>query len=136
MLTTSAATEKGKYEAECHPTPNSLSQVYILGYGSLLNTASKNTTYPNTGINIPVNVTGFSRNFNCKGTPVGHSTTYLGVDVANSTTSFNGVVFKLRDYQSLLEFDKREVFYCRKLVPLEVIHWINFKTEYYEIYIS
>jgi len=137
LLTTSAATtgvssttplvpldEAPPLGDKCHPTPDSISEVFMIGYGSLISSISKNATYPNTGLNIPINVTGFSRNFNCKGSPIGLSTTYLGVDVGNGTNSFNGVLFKLPNFESLLEFDKREIYYCRKQVARKDIQFL------------
>jgi len=87
----------------------------VIGYGSLISTLSKNKTAPNTGPNLPVKVKGYSRGFNCKGSPVGLSTTFLGVE-SSPTDFLNGVAFKLEDYESLKEFDRRERYYCRQQV--------------------
>jgi hypothetical protein len=80
-----------------------------------------------------VNVKGFARKWNCKGSPIGHSTTFLGVDDDPSKSSFfNGVVFKLPSVESLKEFDKREIYYCRKEVNISDIEFLinrNFSSE-------
>jgi len=114
----------------CHPVPQSMDQVYIVGYGSLLNTTSKSKTYPDTGTNIPVRIRGYTRKWNCRGEMIGHSTTYLGVvpnpqDVKNDEAPyFNGVVFKLHSIESLKEFDRRERYYCRKEVDVDKIEFL------------
>ncbi|ODM91344.1 hypothetical protein Ocin01_15339 [Orchesella cincta] len=50
---------------------------YIVGYGSLIKTESKNRMCENTGENIPVLITGFTRAWNCKGVSTSFSTTEL-----------------------------------------------------------
>jgi hypothetical protein len=101
---------------ECHPVPQSLYHVYVIGYGSLISTKSKNSTNPDTGPNIPISVKGFTRKWNCKGEAPGLGTTYLGVDKNNSGGEFNEVAFKLASLLSLQEFDEREIYYCRIFV--------------------
>jgi len=126
-----SATTPAGFDTACTPKPNTNGQVYVIGYGSLLNTTSKSNTYPDTGISIPVNVSGYARKWNCKGDIVGHSTTYLGVD-AESEGVFNGAIFKLPNVESLLGFDKRELFYCRQEVKRENIKFLvsrNFSAE-------
>jgi hypothetical protein len=111
---------------ECHPVPQSLDHVYVIGYGSLISSKSKNSTNPDTGPNIPISVNGFTRKFNCKGEAPGLGTTYLGVDKNNSGGVFNGVAFELPSFLSLQEFDEREKYYCRILVePKDITLLVN-----------
>lgn len=99
----------------CHPEINSSLPQYVIGYGSLIQTQSKNQTYLNTGENIPVIVYGFKRGWFTKGSPIGFSTTFLGV-LEDSVSHFNGVIFRIPYQKGLVMFDRREVFYCRQSV--------------------
>lgn len=93
---------------------------YIVAYGSLLSSASKNRTDPNTGPNIPAEIRGFSREWNCRGTSISFSTTFLGT-VANQNDAFNAAFFKVPSSDSLGGFDAREEFYCREEVSRDMI---------------
>ncbi len=46
---------------DCHPQVDPSKSQYIVGYGSLMESPSKQMSEPNTGINLPVRVTGFQR---------------------------------------------------------------------------
>ncbi|CAL8109746.1 unnamed protein product [Orchesella dallaii] len=111
-------------ESACYPEANGASQ-YLIGYGSLMSTASKDRTYSNTGENVPVRIYGYSRLWNCKGVSVSYSTTYLGALLsANKSSYFNGVVFKLPSASAILDYDKRESFYCREEVPMSKLQML------------
>ena len=108
----------------CHPPVNQYAKQYLIGYGSLIETESKNRTYSNTGQNIPVMIEGFRRGFFAKGAPIGFSTTYLGI-TENQTAKMNGVIFELLATHSMQAFDKREAYYCRKEVNKNKIHTLT-----------
>jgi len=115
------ATEAEDHGADsCNPHPSPDVSHFIIGYGSLMQTASKERTFKNTGENIPVTVTGFQREWNLKGDGLGPDTTYLGV-VESKRARFNGVIFQLPPTEDIVEslksYDAREHFYCRHLVP-------------------
>jgi hypothetical protein len=108
-------------------------QQYIIGYGSLLNSASKNRTYPNTSENIPIRVRGYNRIWNCKGVSSTLSTTFLGVK-SSPDGSFNGAMFSLDSgSKGLRKFDERESFYCRKEVPKSNIE-VDYSFELIKMY--
>jgi len=116
-------------EAQCHPSPTANSAQYMIGYGSLMQNASKSRTYPNTGDSIPVTIHGFSRKWNAQGASVGFSTTFLGIE-ADPSASFNAVVFKLpttaADVQATLDsYDARETWYCRQKVKVNDVKFFN-----------
>ena len=46
---------------DCHPEVDPSKPQYVVGYGSLMETASKRMTEPDAGTNLPVSVTGFQR---------------------------------------------------------------------------
>lgn len=94
---------------------------YIVGYGSLINAESKNRTYPETGLNIPVKVSGFRRTWTARGySNASLSTTYLGVEI-NKDSYLNGVIFTVPNAVALQKYDERERYYCRVKVPSEDI---------------
>jgi len=118
--------------AVCNPHPNIKAAQYIVGYGSLMETASKDRTYPGTGDNIPVEINGFSREWNLKGDGAGPDSTYLGVvQLENST--FNGVIFQMpaseNAVDSITSYDKREHFYCRQKVDWKDITILSQKKD-------
>lgn len=114
-------------EFACNPSATPGLGQYIIGYGSLMSTESKDLTSPNTGENLPVKVRGYSRVWNCKGTSVSYSTTYLGVVVADSRKTFVAAVYKLPNAAALLDYDARESFYCREEVPMSKIQMLASK---------
>ncbi|CAL8113509.1 unnamed protein product [Orchesella dallaii] len=107
-------------EAPCNPLGDPQRDQYIVGYGSLIKTSSKNRTYKNTGENMPVLITGYSREWNCKGVSASLSTTYLGI-VPRRNGTLNGVIFKIPNSDALEAYDERELFYCREEVEKEKI---------------
>lgn len=82
-----------------------------------MNAESKNRTYPGTGINIPVRISGFKRTWTARGySNISLSTTYLGVDKDPEST-LNGVIFKVPNGEAVEKYDERERIYCRHNVP-------------------
>jgi len=99
---------------DCHPTLDPSKPQYVVGYGSLMEGASKRMTEPDAGINLPVMVTGFQRSWSTHGSK--YPTTYLGVRPSEAARMAAAL------YRSFLEdgklgSDAREISYCR--APVE-----------------
>jgi len=118
--TATTTTTAAPFVRECHPTPNSGVKQFMIGYGSLMQEASKRRTAPNCGDSTPVTIKGFSRWWNAQGVSISFSTTYLGI-LEDPQGSFNGVIFELPNdgnfAQTIKGYDDRESWYCRQLVP-------------------
>ncbi len=104
---------------DCHPTADTTQPQYIVGYGSLMQDESRKRTSPQAGEAFPVDVTGFQRRWIARGDPVGFSTTYLGV-TAEPSAQMNAVTYRV-DSSELAATDRREISYCRALVPTSQI---------------
>lgn len=103
----------------CYPAIDYTKPQYIIGYGSLINEASKQATAKNTGPNIPIEVHGFERGWY---TLIAEQI-FLGVK-KNSLKSFNAVAFLLKDHAEIAAFDERESGYCRVKVPIDKITFL------------
>ena len=110
--------------SHCHPLPNISKAQYIIAYGSLMETKSKNGTDSTSGKNRPVSVNNYQRGWFSRGDETGLSTTYLGV-IKNLNAYFNGTIFPLATSASLKNYDKREKYYCRVSVPKKYIHTLD-----------
>ncbi|MFM2321998.1 MAG: hypothetical protein RLZZ225_151 [Pseudomonadota bacterium] len=110
-----------KPDDNCHPKANAKLAQYIIGYGSLMETASKKASDASSGENKPVLIDHYQRGWFAEGLSTGFSTTYLGV-IKKPNAHFNGSVFKLASVNSLKNYDRRERYYCRVLVPDANIH--------------
>ena len=108
----------------CHPPIDPAVPQYIVGYGSLMQTASKLSTQPDAGINLPVMVTGFQRAWNTHGV---YPTTYLGVQPSRSARMAAALY---RDFlkDGKLSSDAREIDYCRAEVPPADIKMLDAST--------
>lgn len=109
---------------DCRPPIDPSRAQYIVGYGSLMQSASKRMTEPGAGINLPVLVTGFQRAWNHRGI---YPTTYLGVEPAKSARMAAAL------YRSFLEdgelqSDAREFSYCRAAVEPASIRMLDGST--------
>jgi hypothetical protein len=93
----------------------------MIGYGSLMQAASKLSTQPDAGINLPVLVTGFQRAWNTHGV---YPTTYLGVQPSRSARMAAALY---RDFpkEGKLLSDAREIDYCRAAVPPATIKMLD-----------
>jgi len=100
---------------DCHPAPNGSRPQVIVGYGSLMEDASRRRTSPRAGPAHPVEVAGFRRGWFARGSSVGFSTTYLGV-VEDRESRLNAVAYPV-DAAELEATDAREASYCRARVP-------------------
>ncbi len=110
-----------KPNENCHPDANPNLSQYILAYGSLMETSSEKATDNGSGENKPVLIDHYQRGWFAKGLSIGLSTTYLGV-IKKTNAHFNGTLFKLASAHSLKNYDRRERYYCRVLVPGKQIH--------------
>ena len=106
---------------DCHPDLDPSIPQYIVGYGSLMQSASKRSTEPNSGINLPVVVTGFQRAWNTHGV---YPTTYLGVQPLKSARMAAALY---RDFltDGKLGADAREIDYCRVAVSSNSIEMLD-----------
>ena len=109
---------------DCHPPVDPDLPQYIVGYGSLMQEASKLSTQPDAGINLPVMVTGFQRAWNTHGV---YPTTYLGVQPSRSARMAAALY---RDFlkDGKLSSDAREIDYCRAAVPPAAIKMLDAST--------
>lgn len=108
----------------CHPEIDPATPQYIIGYGSLMETASKQRTAPNTGANLPVMVTGYQRSWNTRGSLVGFSTTYLGVQ-PKADAMMVAAIYRDFSAQDITDTDTREAYYCRDAVDPGAIRMLN-----------
>lgn len=118
---------------DCHPEVDENRPQFIVGYGSLMEEASKRRSAPNSGANHPAHVTGFQRSWNTRGNRIGFSTTYLGVDAPRPTELERRVadssdvpemvaaVYQNLDPAGMTSVDKREAYYCRYPVGLDQV---------------
>ena len=108
----------------CHPDVDMSRPQYGIGYGSLMEDASRTRTAPNTGEALPALVEGFERSFISKGNPVGFSTTFLGVtEVAEATIT--AAVYRIFTAEDVVATDARERSYCRVGVPAAQIRLLD-----------
>ena len=107
--------------------PNAPSQ-FVFGYGSLINTTSRNATAGKSTIAIPARISadfGYVRTWNDR---VAAGFTALGLRKSHNDEpagTINGVVFAVDD-EELARFDKREQGYVRVEVPpgfIEPVSW-------------
>ena len=107
----------------CNAPPDSSRPQYIIGYGSLMQDASRKRTSPQAGPAHPVEIRGYRRGWFARGDAVGFGATYLGI-LPHRESHFNAVIYEV-DPAELLATDERELSYCRAnvatldLTPLE-----------------
>ncbi len=93
----------------CHPAINNNSQNFIIGYGSLIETKSRQVTNPNANNAYPVMINGFERLW---GVNAGYyQGTFLTV-IKKSGAFFNAVYYQVKE-DEIINTDAREVGYCR-----------------------
>ncbi len=97
----------------CHPEIDLRAVHYVVGYGSLMNTVSKEITWPDSSISLPVSVDGYRRAWNTLGTPVGFSTTFLGT-TPQEGANMVAALFRVSDPGQFGAGDEREFPYCRE----------------------
>ena len=99
----------------CHPSVDESIPQYIIGYGSLIDEASKNKTDPTAERNYPIKIKGYERGWAIRGTMPGFNTVFLAA-FSSDKKSFNGVIYKLAIAKNIFKYDKREDGYCREEV--------------------
>ena len=108
----------------CHPVVDANKPQYTVGYGSLMEDASRRRTAPNTGEALPVMVTGFERSFNARGGEVGFSTTFLGVTEVPEAKMV-AAVYRVFNASDMTATDAREEMYCRVGVLAEQLRMLD-----------
>ncbi len=109
---------------DCHPLPTPGLPQYLIGYGSLMQEASRLRTAPSAKEAWPVRVQGFRRAWIAQGAPVGLSTTFLGV-VSHPNSTMNAVLFPLASDAEIGNMDAREDGYCRVAVADKQVVMLN-----------
>ena len=105
----------GKDDSVCHPALDPDYTHYMIGYGSLMNHASKQRTWKDTGENRPVRVRGIERGWSARGRDFGFSTTFLGA-TSKADAEIVAALFRIRNLEDVAAGDAREYIYCRQLV--------------------
>ena len=108
----------------CHPIPKTASPQYIIGYGSLMEDASRQRSAPQSTEVTPVRVQGFRRAWTARGASVGFSTTFLGVS-QDAKSGMNAVLFPLQNEADIANMDARENGYCRAQVSKDQIETLD-----------
>jgi hypothetical protein len=99
----------------CHPLINTSQHNYIIGYGSLMNKASRSQTNHDVTTLLPVRVKGFIRDWSDASTD--YKIIFLGASQCDSSDKncfLNGLAYLTN---SITATDKRESDYCRYEVP-------------------
>lgn len=116
-----AATVNNDNDEDCYPPIDVTFPQYIVDYGSLIQTDSKqHTTYPNISTNIPVLIMGYDRGWFAKGSSNGVDSISLGV-AKDPSAHFSSVIFNLSPPEAMVQYDESEKSYCRVAVPRENI---------------
>lgn len=103
----------------CHPTINTSQNNYIIGYGSLINNASRAQTNPDVTVLLPVKVSGFTRDWSAASDT--YKIIFLGAspcDRQEKNCFLNGLAYLTNSIDAT---DKRENSYCRHEVPFNNI---------------
>jgi hypothetical protein len=109
--------------ADCHPAPDPSRPQFVVGYGSLMEDGSRARTAPRAGAAHPVEVTGYERGWFARGSPIGFSTTFLGVRPSDHA-SMNAVAYEV-DAIELAATDRRESSYCRAPVDASAMRILD-----------
>lgn len=96
---------------DCNAAVDAAQPQFIIGYGSLMQEASRQRSMPAVKAAYPVEVSGYRRGWFAKGGAEGLDTTYLGV-VPATGGRLNAVIFQI-DAGDVAAVDQREYFYCR-----------------------
>jgi hypothetical protein len=109
----------------CHPEITAGRPQFVVGYGSLMERASKLLSAPTSGPNHPIRVTGFQRAWNTRGgSDIGFSTIFLGVTDTKDAPMF-AAIYQDRDGTNIAGTDAREISYCRKPVDPRQIELLD-----------
>ncbi len=108
-------------DTACHPALDPDKVQYVLGYGSLMETASRLRAWPHANTSLPVRVNGYAHGWNARGLDIGFSATFLGV-TPSAGAEMMAALFRVDDLDDFKTGDARESIYCRVPVPSERIH--------------
>ena len=111
-------------ESACYPKIDIHGINYVVGYGSLMDAASKKRSWPKSGGDRPASVQGFERAWNVRGTNIGFSTTFLGV-TEKADAKMVTAVYRVGDPVSFAAGDSREAPYCRIRVSPDRISMLD-----------
>ncbi len=100
---------------------------YMIGYGSLIDEASRRRTVPNAVHATPIRLTGYRRVWGHRMDPVGYvgATTFLTA-VADPDAAFNGVLFEAPP-DRLADLDIRERGYRRVAIPSGAVEVLSLR---------
>lgn len=96
---------------DCHPPIDPSAPQLVIGYGSLMQEASRKRTAPNAALAVPVEVTGYRRGWFAAGQMPGFNTVYLGV-MPDPAARINAVIVDVPAGE-VPALDAREYIYCR-----------------------
>ena len=108
----------------CHPAPRASVPQYIIGYGSLMEDASRQRSVPQAVEVVPVRVQGIRRAWVARGGVVGFSTTFLGA-YKDAASTMNAAMFALTEAGAIATLDARENGYCRAPVNKNQINTLD-----------
>lgn len=100
---------------DCHPPIDPSQTQLVIGYGSLMQEASRKRTAPSAALAVPVEVAGYRRGWFAAGQLPGFNTVYLGV-MPDAAARINAVVVDV-PASEVPALDAREYIYCRVGVP-------------------
>lgn len=111
--------ESTTFADTCHPSIHSSKNNYIIGYGSLMNDASRSQTNPDVTVLLPVKVKGLIRDWSAASSD--YKIIFLGASQCNAREKncfLNGLAYLTK---SITATDNREIGYCRHEVPINDI---------------
>lgn len=110
--------------ASCYPEVDPSRAHYVVGFGSLMETASRQRTWPNTGTGLPIVVQDLERSWIGRGTSIGFSTTMLGITERRGA-HIVAALYRVFDLADFAAGDAREFSYCRTQVAPELITMLD-----------
>ena len=111
-------------DTACYPKIDIHGINYVVGYGSLMDAASKKRSWPKSSGDRPASIQGFERAWNVRGTSIGFSTTFLGV-TQQADAKMVTALYRVGDPVSFAAGDTREAPYCRVRVSPERISMLD-----------
>lgn len=111
---------KAREDAACYPPPAPNEPHFVIGYGSLMEKASKDRSWPSSGVGLPVRVRGFERSWSARARTIGFGATLLGV-ARKDGADMVAALFRVLDPADFRAGDARERAYCRvEIAPSHV----------------
>ena len=109
---------------KCHPPFEAGKPQYVVGYGSLMDEASRLRTAPNAGAAMPIRIEGYRRTWIARAAYIGVGATFLGA-LADSKSRMNAVLFSMPDQSEIVNMDSREQGYCRHKIAASRIFMLD-----------